>query len=156
VGDVSIVPLTTAHLPALAEILRATPEFTTAEVTVALEVLDEAIRDNGFTGIVAERDEAVLGYACFGATPMTESTFDLYWIAVSPAQKRSGVGRALTHAVLRAVRAKNARVLRVETEGGERYAATRAFYTGLDFEIGGEIRDFYAPGRGLVVFVRYL
>ena len=42
-----------------------------------------------------EQNGAVLGYACFGPTPMTERTWDLYWIAVAPNAKRAGVGRAL-------------------------------------------------------------
>lgn len=154
-SDVALAPLRAAHLPALESLLRATPEFTADEVTVALEVLADALRGDGYEVVVAERGEVVLGYACFGPTPMTERTWDLYWIAVAPAAKRAGVGRALVADVLGKLRGR-AGVLRVETEGGARYAATRAFYERLGFEVAGTIRDFYAVGRGLVVFVKYL
>lgn len=157
-GDaaLALVPLRRDHVAALGVILDATPEFTADEVAVAREVLAEALTGDGYVALVAERAGVVVGYACFGATPMTESTFDLYWIAVAPSEKRGGVGRALVADVIASVRARGGRVLRVETEGGDRYAATRAFYQRLEFEAAGEIRDFYAAGRALVILVKYL
>ncbi len=155
-GELAIVALTRAHLPALEAILRATPEFSVEEVAVALEVLTDALDTGDYGCIVAARSGQVMGYAVFGATPMTERAFDLYWIAVAPAAKRGGVGRALVDAVLAEITARRGGILRVETEGGPSYAATRAFYERLAFETAGEIRDFYGPGRSLVVFVKYL
>lgn len=152
----SIVPFREAHLPALSALLRATPEFTAEEAEVGIEVLQEALTDEGYLVLVAEADGEAVGYACFGLTPMTKAAFDLYWIAVSPAHKRHGLGRALADATLADVAARGGRVLRVETEGGDAYAATRAFYERLEFEVAGRIRAFYDVGRDLVVYVKYL
>ncbi len=163
--ELAILPLGADHLPSLEKLLRATPEFTPEETVVALEVLEEALASTGANGapgpddyvaLVAERDTTVLGYACFGRTPMTERSYDLYWIAVDPSAKRAGIGRALIDAVLAALRERAGGVLRVETEGGAKYAATRAFYERIGFEVAGSIRDFYGTDRSLVVFVKYL
>ena len=47
----------------------------------------------------ATPSERVLGYACFGATPMTEATFDLYWLVVARGARGRGIGGALFAAV---------------------------------------------------------
>ncbi len=155
-ADLALVPLRAEHLAALASILQATPEFTAEEVNVAIEILEDTVAGDDYRVLVAERDGVVAGYACFGETPMTEGTFDLYWVAVAPSEKRSGVGRAALEAVLDRIRGSGGRLLRVETEGGARYEGTRAFYERLGFAVASEIRDFYAPGRSLVVFVKYV
>src|SRR5205085_6725577 len=55
-----------AHRPQLENIVRATGVFNDAEVTVALELFDTAV-DYEFIG--AFDGDALVGYACFGATP---------------------------------------------------------------------------------------
>ncbi|CAN5689207.1 hypothetical protein BH09MYX1_BH09MYX1_32460 [soil metagenome] len=150
------MPLRRDHLPALCAILGETPEFTPDEVVVALEVLEDALTTTGMVALVAEQAGSVMGYACFGDTPMTAGTYDLYWIAVAQTAKRRGIGRALVEAMLDLLRQRSARLIRVETEGGPSYAATRAFYERTGFTFGAEIAHFYAPDRALVVFVKYM
>lgn len=154
--DVALVPLRADHVAPLASLLRATPEFTPEEVSVAVEILEGTVAGDDYLVLVAERGGAVAGYACWGATPMTDGAFDLYWIAVSPSEKRTGIGAMLVRAVLERLRASGGRLLRVETEGGPRYDGTRAFYERLGFAATSEVRDFYALGRSLVVFVKYV
>ena len=152
------VPLRPAHRALVSRLLERTPEFRPDEVDVALELVDDALAGGtDYRFVVDEGAEgALLGYACFGATPMTEGTFDLYWIVVEPASKRGGVGRRLLERVEAELRRDGARLLRVETEGGEAYAATRGFYQRVGYEVLATIRDFYAVGRDLVIFGRYL
>jgi len=70
----------------LAELLGRIETFSPVEVTCALELIDAALRPNDpdYQVLVAVRDGKVLGYICYGPTPMTEGTFDLYWIASDP------------------------------------------------------------------------
>lgn len=152
------VPLRAAHRALILDLLRRTPEFRPEDVDVAVELVDDALGGGtDYRFVVDEGDgDALLGYACFGATPMTEGTFDLYWIAVEPAAKRSGVGRRLLERVEADLRRDGARLVRIETEGGDAYAATRGFYERVGYETLATIRDFYAIGRDLVVFGRYL
>ena len=44
---------------------------------------------------LVEGSSEVMGYVCFGPTPLTESTYDLYWIAVDKSKHRGGVGKRL-------------------------------------------------------------
>jgi ribosomal protein S18 acetylase RimI-like enzyme len=152
------VSLRPEHRALVLDLLRRTAEFRRDEVDVAVELVDDALRGGTDYRFVVDEGEGgtLLGYACFGATPMTEGTFDLYWIVVEPASKRAGVGRRLLERVEAELRGEGARLLRVETEGGDAYAATRGFYQRVGYEVLATIRDFYALGRDLVVFGRYL
>src|SRR4051812_8922017 len=62
------------------EILEATGSFRAEEIEVALELFDEAAAgspDYEFVGTFTG-DGELYGYACFGATPGTDGTYDLY------------------------------------------------------------------------------
>jgi len=134
-------------------ILRATAAFTDAEVLVALELVDER-PEVGYRFVVAEVDGSVAGYACFGETPCTVGTYDLYWIAVDPARQNLGLGRKLLDAVESAVRADRGRLLVIETASKPAYAATRAFYERCGLELAARIDDFYARGDDKLVYCR--
>ena len=155
--------LDASHRERLAELLRLTPEFSPEDQVVALELIDATLAKEETYRFLVDVDDsvpsdaphAVRGYICFGATPMTRGTFDLYWIAVHPAHKGKGVGRALVAGMERELTGDGARLVRVETAGTSEYAATRAFYDRLGFEIVARIRDFYWPGNDLVIYGRY-
>jgi ribosomal protein S18 acetylase RimI-like enzyme len=147
------------HRPKLANLLAGTPEFNGAEIDVALELVDAALgnpRDSGYQFILCEEDDHLLGYACFGHTPMTERCFDLYWLVVGPDARRRGIGRLLLDSVEREVSRAGGRLLRVETSGLDSYRGARALYERAGYSTASRIRDFYASGNDLYVFTKYL
>jgi ribosomal protein S18 acetylase RimI-like enzyme len=147
------------HRAKLADLLAATPEFTRPEVDVALELVDCALAEpssDDYRFIVHQEGDRVLGYACFGATPMTEGCFDLYWLVVDREARRAGVGRELMAAVERELRASGARLIRVETAGLESYAIARGFYQRIGYREAARLGDFYGPGNDLCIFTKYL
>ncbi|HKQ69410.1 MAG TPA: GNAT family N-acetyltransferase [Polyangiaceae bacterium] len=147
------------HRSRLASLLGDTPEFTRDEVAVALELIDAALGDpssDDYRFILRLEGERVLGYACFGATPMTEGCFDLYWLAVDRASRRLGVGKELMAAVEDTLRQEGVRIVRVETAGLEVYRSTRIFYERSGYEQAGHIADFYWPGNDLHVYTKYI
>jgi ribosomal protein S18 acetylase RimI-like enzyme len=149
--------LTASDRDALAGLLARIPQFKPDEVAVALELIDASIADakgSGYECLVAVSEGALVGYTCVGPTPMTESTWDLYWIAVDPALQGRGVGRALYAAFVERMRARGGRNVRIETSSKEDYAATGGFYERLGFRIDGRLRDFYAEGDDLLTFYR--
>ena len=149
-------PLTPADRAPLAALLGRIPQFKPGEVEVALELIDASLHDaaaSGYTCLVAH-DEGVVGYICFGPTPMTESTWDLYWIAVAPSLQGRGIGRALYEAFVAHMRGRGGRHIRIETSSKESYAATGGFYERLGFSVDGRLRDFYAAGDDLLIFYK--
>ncbi|MFT3928105.1 MAG: GNAT family N-acetyltransferase [Myxococcales bacterium] len=156
-------PIETADAPGLSALLRQIEQFKPDEVTVAEELIEASIRDprgTGYETLVALDEQAgqerVVGYVCFGPTPMTAATWDLYWIAVSPALQGKGLGKRLYASFADAIRARGGRQVRIETSSQEIYAATGGFYERLGFELAGKLRDFYAVGDDLLIFYRVI
>jgi D-alanine-D-alanine ligase len=139
----------------LERILHASAVFSTAEIAVALELID-ADPALGYQFVVAELGGAVVGYACFGSTPMTVGTYDLYWIAVDPAQQGRGIGRLLMRAAADAIRAQGGRLIVIETAGKPAYDKTRAFYRAYGCVEAARVPDFYAPGDDKLIFLQAL
>src|SRR5687767_8122361 len=84
----------------LSRILIDTHHFNEEEINVALELIDIFLNDEkqkDYINYVYEDDEEgkVAGYICYGRRPMTESTYDLYWIAVDPKIHGKGIGSRL-------------------------------------------------------------
>ncbi len=78
--------LDAADRDALREVIRATDMFTAEEEKVAVELMDTFLEQPCQSDYIVDvlEDDAgrPAGYVCYGPTPMTEGTFDLYWIAV--------------------------------------------------------------------------
>jgi GNAT superfamily N-acetyltransferase len=128
--------------------------FRPDEVPVALEVFDAAVGgDPSYTAIVAERDGRAAGWACWGPTPCTLGTYDMYWLAVDPAEHGKGIGSRLVAEMERRL-AGSARLIVVETAGRPDYQPTRAFYEARGYRRAAMIPDFYAPRDDLVVYVK--
>ncbi len=141
------------------QILKATPEFKPSEVVVAEEVLDSYLQnpsDSGFFTLVAETATTVTGYICFGPTPLTEGTWDIYWIAVAPQQQRQGIGRRLMTVVEDKIKQLQGRLILVETSSKPEYEKTRYFYQSRGYQLIAQITDFYTPGDDMLIFQRRL
>jgi len=153
------------HRKHIEAIVRATGVFSDAEVAVALELFDETFgpdsqaptsgaADYEFVG--AFLDGTLVGYACFGSTPSTDRTYDLYWIAVHPTAQRNGAGALLMNAVERLLTERRARLVAIETSSRDDYAPTRRFYHRRGYVEAARLHDFYAPGDDRVILTRRL
>ena len=127
-------------------------------MTCALELIDAALRPNDpdYQVLVAVRDSKVVGYVCYGPTPMTEGTFDLYWIASDPQVRGQGVGAALVSAMEGDLRRRKGRLIRVETSAMEAYGPTRGFYQAMQYHEEARFRDFYKVGEDLIILAKRL
>lgn len=128
--------------------------FRPDEVPVALEVFDAAVGgDPSYTALVAEHEGQAAGWVCWGATPCTSGTFDMYWLAVDPELQGAGIGSRLVAEMERRLAGK-ARLIVVETAGRPDYQPTRAFYEARGYRRTATIPGFYAPDDDLVVYVK--
>jgi ribosomal protein S18 acetylase RimI-like enzyme len=131
--------------------------FRPDEIDIAREVLDAALAEGPkghYQSFVAEVDGETVGWVCYGPTPCTMGTYDIYWIGVSPLWQGQGVGRTLTAFAEQAIRDQGGRLFVVETSGRESYTSTRRFYEALGYEQAASIPDFYGPGDPRVIFIK--
>ena len=150
--------MSAADKPALMRILKNTPEFKPFEVTVAEELVDYYLSDgvkSGYSILIAD-DEGVAGYVCFGETPCTVGTWDIYWIAVSQDRRGKGIGKLLDAAVETAIRKVHGRLAFIETSSTPLYENTRRFYIARGYEQVARIPDFYMPGDDKLILQKKL
>ncbi len=144
----------------LASLIRRVETFSPQEVEVAIELVDLALQPNNpdYQILVADKDGqgGIVGYVCYGPTPMTEGTYDLYWIASDPTVRGQGVGAALVSGMEGDLRRRGARLIRVETSATEAYGPTRGFYASMKYMEEARIRDFYKVGDDLIMLTKRL
>jgi ribosomal protein S18 acetylase RimI-like enzyme len=136
------------------DLLRDTPEFEPAEVPVAEEVLDACLRAPGrdYSSYVAEEGDRVVGFITFGSTPLTQSTWDIYWMAVARSTRGQGVGGALLRRAEEDIQKAGGHLILIETSSKPNYLNTRRFYRRQGYRQICRVKDFYAPGDHLVNF----
>jgi len=146
------------------EILVATARFTADEVRCAMDLVDQGLdrpdRGEYLVYVLEEPDSGprkiIQGYVCFGATPLADGVYDLYWIAVDPKQQGQGYGQVLLRFVENEVRRHRGRMLLIETSSKESYAPTLRFYRRSGYDEISRIKDFYRIEDDKVVFCKKL
>jgi ribosomal protein S18 acetylase RimI-like enzyme len=161
--------------PRITEILESTRVFRNEEIDVAIELFDSvfgagtgadaakqqkivtapATSDYFFLGAFTPEEE-LAGFACYGPTPGSDRTYDLYWIAVDPAVQGSGCGTILLNEVERRLKGLNARMVVVETSSRSDYGSSRGFYIQRGYVEAARSRDFYAPADDRITYTKRL
>ncbi len=141
---------------AVEEMLTVCGAFSAEEIRVALELVDAGLANGDYALLALEIADTVRGFVCFGETPLTASTWDLYWICIHPEAQRSGAGRALQAHAEECVRERGGERIRVETSGRADYVSARLFYEKAGYHVVGVIPDFYNPGDDCVIFCKAL
>ena len=134
--------------------------FTSEEIDVAMELIDIVLKDPiqeeyQIYCMVDDQDQAI-GYICYGSTPMTQGTFDLYWIAVDPDFQEQGVGSKLLRFLEEMVKAEGGRLILADTSTIPHYEKTQNFYLKNGYKEMARIPDYYHPGNDRITFCRRL
>jgi GNAT superfamily N-acetyltransferase len=142
----------------IGSLLESTGFFHNYEIDVARELsdlnLEKGAEASGYYFIVAHEAEDMLGYCCYGLNPCTESSYDLYWVAVHKDRMGHGLGRKLMTLAEQSVVKLGGTIVWVETSGRAIYESTRAFYLAIGYEKVAVMPDFYAPGDDKIVFMK--
>jgi ribosomal protein S18 acetylase RimI-like enzyme len=151
----NIRAMTRKDKAAIMKILQATPEFTPAEVVLADEVISDYLfnpTESGYFILVAEIDSVIAGYVCYGPTPITDSTWDIYWIAVDHNIQGKGIGKQLMSAVEEKIKEAGGRLAVLETSSKPGYEKTNLFYHRIGYKEIVRITDFYAIGDDQIIY----
>jgi ribosomal protein S18 acetylase RimI-like enzyme len=145
---------------AVTEILCATKVFREEEIAVAVELMETSVQQPEQHDYLLYTDvddtQVVRGYYCVGPTPMTQSTFDLYWIAVDPGSQQHGIGGGLLSHCESLVQSMGGSLMIVETSSTPKYRPTRNFYLKHHYTEAARIAHYYAPGDDLVMYSKNL
>lgn len=131
--------------------------FNPAEKEIVKEILDDYERnpEKNYYLLGEEQDNVVLGFVIFGRTPLTESSWDIYWLMVDKYIQGKGIGRKLLKRVDEFIsRKQNGAVLRVETSTRKEFAHARNLYLRQEFKEVGRIPNFYGKDDDLIVYYK--
>jgi len=142
-------------------ILIDTHHFNDDEIKVAIELIDVYLNEAKQTDYiiyVIENDERkqAAGYICYGKRPLTDWTYDLYWIAVDPNIHGKGLGSQLVKHMEDDLAGSGGKIILIETSGKAEYENERKFYTKNGYEVQTIIKDFYRRGDDLFIYRKYL
>ena len=142
----------------LFSMLIRTQAFTSEEMSVAMELIDIVLKDRiqkdyQIQCMVDDQDQPI-GYICYGPAPMTQGTFDLYWIAVDPDSQKQGIGSKLLNFLEKLLRELKGRMILADTSTIPQYERTRRFYVSNGFQEVARIPDYYHPGNDRITFCK--
>ncbi|HRD01336.1 MAG TPA: GNAT family N-acetyltransferase [Candidatus Saccharicenans sp.] len=153
-------PMTGGDREQVIGLIKATRFFLPDEIKVAEELIDiylnQPEQQDYKIEVVEDQTGKVAGYITYGPTPLTEGTWDLYWIAVSPEVQSQGYGRLLVRHLEDEVKENGGRLVIIETSSQPKYLPTRKFYEKLGYREMARIPDFYRSGDDRVIFGKYL
>lgn len=144
---------------AVACVVERTGVFSVAEVGIAKSLVEETRAQApgaDYRFLIVDGADGIDGYTCFGPIPGTERRYELYWIAVDPHLRRSGLGRALLAETERAVRALSGTHLFAHTSTRADYAPARTFYVANGYAQLANIADYYSDGDGTAIYGKRL
>ncbi len=158
--NVSLRNLSSSDRPALQRLLSRIKEFNQEDQALAMELiriaLDQAGQKDYDFIIAADAGDQAIGFVCYGPTPLTDGTYDLYWIAVDPDYAGNGTGSLLLKTAEAKVIGKHGRMMLIETSSDPVYENTRHFYLKNGYRLGETIKDFYRDGEDRVTYIKRL
>jgi len=129
-------------------------------VSCALEllaaVLDPPEGNSYEARILVDDGDRPIAYACFGRTPMTDASYDLYWLITAAERRGQGLGASLLADVEQELRGRGGRTVRIETSSLEGQGGADRFYRRVGYREVGRIEDFYRPGDDLITLAKRL
>lgn len=155
-----IRPLQSNDHDRLEQIVRSTANFNAADINIAMELIDDAIAKNAASDYIVEvmedNEGIVQAYICFGKTPLTEHTFDFYWMVIDSQHQRQGLGYLLFQHVEEQVRNRGGKLLMCETSSTDGYERVLRLYEKLGYQHVARIKNFYREGDDKLIYVKYL
>lgn len=154
-----IRPLRASDRDALLELAGSVGLFDAGQLDFVAGMIDQFLDGTSAPGhrwFVLVTSVGLEGVAYIAPEAMTDGTWNLLLIAVSPQSQGKGLGTLLVRFVESLLRAEEQRILLVETSGLDTYRATRSFYLGNGFVEQARIPEYYSAGQDKVVFWKRL
>ncbi|MBM4338356.1 MAG: GNAT family N-acetyltransferase [Deltaproteobacteria bacterium] len=155
-----IRPLVSEDREKLRQMIIRTSVFTDDEVGVAMELIDIVIgnknqKDYTIVCTVDGHNEPA-GYVCYGPVPMTQGTFDLYWIVIDPKVQGQKIGSELLDYMEREIRELQGRMILADTSSIPSYEKANRFYLKRGFKEVARIADYYWKGNDRITYCKKL
>jgi len=139
------------------EILKSTGFFKPYEIDVAIELIEDRLRNGegcGYNFCFLELEGRTVAYGCYGEIPCTIKNYDLYWIAVDNNFQGKGLGRLLLEKIEAEIKSHSGRGIYIDTSNREQYLPTTTFYKSCGYKQIAVFNDFYDINDNKAVFYK--
>ena len=155
-----IRPVRQEDRPRIEAIILSADNFHPADIRIALELIEDALikkEESDYIVHVLEDEEGrVQAYVCFGLNPLTDHTFDFYWMVIDREMRGRGLGRMLFQYVETQVRERGGKLLMCETSSLETYGRVVRMYEKLGYQPVARIKNFYRDGDDKLIYMKEL
>lgn len=156
----TIRPLQAKDRQRIQQIVNAVGNFNEADIKIAMELIDDVIAKEGKSDyivyVLEDNEQIVQAYVCYGQTPLTDHTYDFYWMAIDPERQRHGLGLRLFQFVEEQVRDHGGKLLMCETSSQESYERVIKLYERLGYQPVARIKNFYRQGDDKLIYMKEL
>ncbi len=149
-----------SDMESIRELVKESGVFSIEEIDIAVELVADAAlkgeKKSGYSFVFIEQAGRIIGYACFGRIPLTEDSFDLYWLVVDHQRRNQGIAGQLLALAEDTIKAAGGKQIFAETSSRQDYAPARAFYNKAGFVQCAWQKDFYKAGDDKVTFMKHV
>jgi len=141
------------------QILRSTGFFKPHEIEVAIELVEDRMKEgegSGYQFCFLEIEGRTVAYGCYGEIPCTIKNYDLYWLAVDNTFRGKGYGKLLLEKIETDIKNHAGRGIYIETSNKEQYVPTMAFYSKCNYQQIAVYKDFYDINDNKAVYYKQL
>jgi len=152
----TVVP---SDIMSVTQILKSTGFFKPYEIDVAIELIEERLKNGvgcGYQFYFLEIEGRTVAYGCYGEIPCTIKNYDLYWLAVDNNFRGNGLGGLLLEKIEADIKSHAGRGIYIETSNKEQYTPTIAFYKKCKYEQVAIFKDFYDIDDNKAVYYKKL
>lgn len=147
-----------SDMDSIRDLVKESGVFSAEEIDIAVELVAEAAlkgeKKSGYSFIFIEQGMKIIGYACFGRIPLTENSYDLYWLVVDRQHRKQGFAGQLLVLSEEAIKSAGGKQIFAETSSRQDYAPARAFYEKAGFLQCAWQKNFYSAGDDKVTFMK--
>ena len=133
--------------------------FNQEEQEVGVSLVSERLQQGESSGYFfqfAQQNNHVQGYTCFGPIPGTQTSYDLYWIAVDNNLRGHGIGKNLLIQTEAEIAKRGGTRVYIETSSTNLYLPTCSFYEKNGYYLEAQLKDYYAPGDNKLLYTKIL
>jgi len=143
-----------ADVQGVMEVVTNAGVFSDVEIAVAGDLVADAIagEDEYFFVFYKTPDRKVAGYSCYGPVCLTKTAYDLYWIAVDPAYRGTGLAEKILKLSHERIKQSGGDQVYAETSSLPQYEPARKFYIKQGYSEMIRLKNFYKPGDDKVLY----
>ncbi|MFH0856981.1 MAG: GNAT family N-acetyltransferase [bacterium] len=140
-------------------ILEPSKFFSKEEKDIALELLEERLTkglQSGYNFLFAEYENKMVGYICFGKITGTDTSFNIYWMAVRDDLRGIGIGKKILSKAEDIIFGMGGIRVYLQTSSREQYLPTQKFYQKSGYRKEAFLKDYYSDGDGQIIYLKIL